>query len=70
MQVLSIWLRYLRRLDLTKNIDVAVMQLRGSGRTVAPYSLSFNPAENSILVQTRHHNTDNSCYDLYQVSAY
>ncbi|XP_018015149.1 coatomer subunit alpha isoform X2 [Hyalella azteca] len=59
--------RFLRRLDLTKNKDVAIMQLRTTGRMTPPYSLAYNPAENSVLVTTRNTNTDNSCYDLYQV---
>lgn len=58
--------RFLRRLDLTKNKDVAIMQLRAGSR--APiYSMSFNPAESAILLTTRAHNVDNSNYDLYQI---
>ena len=29
--------------------------------------MSYNPAENSVLIVTRTHNTDNSIYDYYQV---
>lgn len=58
--------RFLRRLDLTKNKDVAVMQLR-SGSRVPVYSMSFNPAENAVLLCTRTHNIENSNYELYQV---
>ncbi|XP_076029006.1 coatomer subunit alpha isoform X2 [Oratosquilla oratoria] len=58
--------RYLRRLDFTRNKDVAIMQLRGGSR-LPVYSMSFNPAENSVLLCTRARNTDNSNYDLYQV---
>lgn len=47
--------------------DVAVMQLRAGSRSPV-YSMSFNPAENAILLNTRtHNNLDNSTYDLYQV---
>ncbi|XP_066948012.1 coatomer subunit alpha isoform X1 [Macrobrachium rosenbergii] len=58
--------RFLRRLDLTKNKDVAVMQLRAGPRAPV-YSMSFNPAENAVLLTTRTHILDNSNYDLYQV---
>lgn len=58
--------RFLRRLDLTKNKDVAVMQLRPGSRAPV-YSMSFNPAENAVLLTTRTHNMDNSNYDLYQI---
>lgn len=58
--------RFLRRLDLTKNKDVAVMQLRAGSRSPV-YSMSFNPAEHAILLNTRTHNLDNSTYDLYQI---
>ncbi|XP_045595486.1 coatomer subunit alpha isoform X1 [Procambarus clarkii] len=58
--------RFLRRLDLTKNKDVAVMQLRAGSRAPV-HSMSFNPAENAVLLTTRTHNMDNSNYDLYQI---
>lgn len=61
--------KYLRRLDLTKNKDVALMQLRSmAGRGMPPYALSYNPAENSVLINHRMRtNSDNSSYDLYQM---
>ena len=58
--------RILRRLDLTTSKDVALLQLRGNVRTPV-YSISYNPAENSVLVVTRVPNLENSSYDLYSV---
>ncbi|XP_059167634.1 coatomer subunit alpha-like [Physella acuta] len=58
--------KYLRKLDFTNSKDVAVMQLRGGSR--APiYSMSYNPAENAILLCTKSSNVENSTYDLYVV---
>ncbi|CAL1531227.1 unnamed protein product [Lymnaea stagnalis] len=59
--------KYLRKLDFTNSKDVAVMQLRGGAR--APiYSMSYNPAENAILLCTKcSSNAENSTYDLYVV---
>jgi len=58
--------RILRRLDLTTSKDVALLQLRGNVRTPV-YSISYNPAENSVLVVTRASNLENSIYELYSV---
>ncbi|KRT79894.1 WD40 domain-containing protein, partial [Oryctes borbonicus] len=58
--------RYLRKLDFTTSKDVPVMQIRGSGKTLV-YSMSFNPAENAVLLCTRASNVDNSTYDLYTI---
>lgn len=58
--------RYLRKLDFTTSKDVPVLQIRGGGKTPV-YSMSFNPAENAILLCTRHVVLDNSTYDLYIV---
>nr|XP_039274380.1 LOW QUALITY PROTEIN: coatomer subunit alpha-like [Styela clava] len=58
--------KYLRGLDFTTSKDTAVMQLRG-GSKVNPYSLSYNPAENAVLVTSRPSNVENSTYDLYQI---
>ena len=33
----------------------------------SPYMLSYNAAENAVLVTTRHSNIENSVYDLYQI---
>ncbi|KAH9509800.1 hypothetical protein Btru_045233 [Bulinus truncatus] len=58
--------KYLRKLDFTTSKDVAVMQLRGGSR--APiYSMSYNPAENAILLCNCSSNAENSTYDLYVV---
>ena len=46
--------------------DVAVMHLRSGSRTPV-HSMSFNPAENSVLLTTRTHAIENSSYELYQV---
>ncbi|XP_067002871.1 coatomer subunit alpha [Anabrus simplex] len=56
--------RLLRKLDFTTSKDTAVMQLRGGGR-VPVYSMSYNPAENAVLLVTRTNNVENSSYDLY-----
>lgn len=58
--------RVLRRLDLTTNKDTGLLQLRGNARTPI-HSISYNPAENSVLVVTRASNADNSIYELYNV---
>ncbi|PNF39948.1 Coatomer subunit alpha [Cryptotermes secundus] len=58
--------RFLRKLDFTTSKDTAVMQLRGGGRTPV-HSMSYNPAENSVLLCTRTSNVENSSYDLYGI---
>ncbi|ODM99965.1 Coatomer subunit alpha [Orchesella cincta] len=58
--------RFMRRLDLTTSKDHAVIQLRGGSRPNV-YSMSYNPAENAILLTTRTTNTDNSSYELYLI---
>ena len=57
---------YLRRLDFTSAKDVPLMQLRSRGRNPV-HSLSYNPAENAILVCTRSSATEYSIYDLYLI---
>ncbi|KAI1280548.1 Coatomer subunit alpha [Halotydeus destructor] len=42
------------------------MQLRNRGRSPV-YSMSYNPAENALLICTRTSNLDNSIYDLYTI---
>lgn len=59
--------RYLRRLDFTSSKDVPVMQLRGGNKS-PNFSMSYNPAENSILLCARTSNIENSTYDLYTIS--
>lgn len=58
--------RYLRKLDFTTQKDRPILQLRSGSRSPA-YSLSFNPAENAVLICTRTSNLENSIYDLYQI---
>lgn len=58
--------KYLRKLDFTTSKDRAVMQLRGGNRSPV-YSMSYNPAENAVLVCTRASMLENSTYDLYQI---
>ena len=58
--------RYLRKLDFTTMKDRAVMQLRAGSRSPV-YSMSYNPAENAVLLCTRATQLENSTYDLYQV---
>lgn len=58
--------KFLRKLDFTTSKDVSVIQIRGGGKTPV-YNVSFNPAENSVLLCTRSCNLDNSIYDLYVV---
>lgn len=54
--------RYLRKLDFTTTKDTAVLQLRNKNPV---YSMSFNPAENAVLLCTRYSSVENSTYDLY-----
>lgn len=57
--------RYLRKLDFTTSKDNSVVHMKGSSKT-PPYSMSYNPAENAVLVCTKSFvNVDNSSYDLY-----
>ena len=58
--------RYLRKLDFTTQKDKAVMQLRGGSRSPV-YSMSYNPAENAVILCTRTTNLENSVYDLYTI---
>jgi len=60
--------KFLRRLDVTTSKDVAAMQLRGGGSNkTPPYSMSYNPAENAVLICTKASNVENSTYDLYHI---
>jgi len=58
--------KYLRRLDLTVNKECAVIPLKTGSKT-SIYSLSYNPAENAVLVTSRATNVENSHYDLYRL---
>ncbi|TRY70317.1 hypothetical protein TCAL_08254 [Tigriopus californicus] len=59
--------RYLRKLDFTTQKDRAVLQLRGGGSLKPVYSMSYNPAENAVLVVNRSSSLENSVYDLYSI---
>nr|XP_011420529.2 coatomer subunit alpha [Crassostrea gigas] len=56
--------RYLRKLDFSTSKDNPVIQLRGGSRNPV-FSMSYNPAENAVLLCTRASNAENSTYDLY-----
>ena len=59
--------KVLRRLDFTTSKDVGVMTLRNANRSPY-YNMSYNPAENAVLLTTRvPGNPDNCSYDLYFV---
>uniref|UniRef100_A0A673X5B0 COPI coat complex subunit alpha n=1 Tax=Salmo trutta TaxID=8032 RepID=A0A673X5B0_SALTR len=58
--------RFLRQLDFNSSKDTAVMQLR-SGSKFPVFSMSYNPAENAVLLCTRATNLENSTYDLYAI---
>uniref|UniRef100_A0A671KCC7 Coatomer subunit alpha n=1 Tax=Sinocyclocheilus anshuiensis TaxID=1608454 RepID=A0A671KCC7_9TELE len=58
--------RFLRQLDFNSSKDTAVMQLR-SGSKFPVFSMSYNPAENAVLLCTRATNLENSTYDLYSI---
>lgn len=59
--------RFLRKLDFTTSKDEPVIPLRLAARQPA-YSMSYNQAENAVLVCQRTSNSENSAYDLYQIS--
>ena len=56
---------YLRRLDFVSTKDVPIMKLRSTGRSPIT-SISFNPAENSILACAKI-SPESAFYDLYQI---
>ncbi|VEN35072.1 unnamed protein product [Callosobruchus maculatus] len=58
--------RHLRKLDFNTSKDVSVIQIRGGGK-VPVYRMSFNPAENAVILCTRTSNLENSTYDLYVI---
>ncbi|KAI6182222.1 Coatomer subunit alpha [Aphelenchoides bicaudatus] len=58
--------RQLRKLDLTTNRDVALVQLRAPRVTQPYYSLQYNPAENSFLLLTRSQNVEACAYELFK----
>lgn len=58
--------KYLRQLDLTTSKDTPLMMLRATTHKAPVYSMSYNAAENAVLLCTRATNVENSTYDLYQ----
>ncbi|XP_022914728.1 coatomer subunit alpha [Onthophagus taurus] len=58
--------RCLRKLDFTTSKDLPVVQIRTPAKTPV-YSMSFNPAENAVLLCTRATLVENSTYDLYSI---
>jgi len=56
--------RHLRKLDFTTQKDKPILQLKGGSRSPV-HSMSYNPAENSVLLTTRTYNLESSSYDLY-----
>ncbi|WAR05102.1 COPA-like protein, partial [Mya arenaria] len=58
--------KLLRKLDFTTNKDVPCMQLRGGSRSPV-FCMSYNPAENAVLMVIRASNVENSTYDLYSI---
>ncbi|GLV43141.1 Coat Protein (coatomer) alpha [Carabus blaptoides fortunei] len=58
--------RHVRKLDFTTSKDVPVLQIKGGGRTPV-YCMSFNPAENAVLLSMRNSNLESSSYDLYMI---
>lgn len=54
----------LYKLDFTTTKVSTLIRLRSHGR-VNVYSISYNPAENVLLVCIRNSNVENSTYDLY-----
>lgn len=59
--------KFLRQLDLTTSKDTPLMMLRATTQKAPVYSMSYNAAENAVLLCTRSSNVENSTYDLYQV---
>jgi len=58
----------LRRLDFGNNQDLPVMQLKNRGRNFV-YSMSYNEAENMMLICSKSQNNENvnAFYDLFSV---
>lgn len=60
--------RFLRKLDFLSAKDTSVLQIKTNNKTPV-YSISYNQAENAVLVCTRSTGTvESSTYDLYFVS--
>ncbi|XP_022657939.1 coatomer subunit alpha-like [Varroa jacobsoni] len=59
--------KHLRKLDLTTMKDTAILQLRKGAARAPVYSISYNPAENAVLINVRHVIKEQSTYELTQV---
>ncbi|XP_062521183.1 coatomer subunit alpha-like [Corticium candelabrum] len=61
--------RYLRLYEMGTSRDVAVMQLKRNGGSYRPpvATMSYNPAENAVLLTTNTGNADSSSYELYNI---
>ncbi|CAD5111121.1 DgyrCDS461 [Dimorphilus gyrociliatus] len=58
--------KYLRKLDFTTSKDLPLMELRGGLKSPIS-SMSYNPAENAVLLTTKGSSSDKSVYDLYSI---
>nr|NVI69683.1 coat protein (coatomer) alpha [Cucujiformia] len=56
----------LRKLDFTTSKDIPVIKIRGGGKTPI-FRMSFNPAENAVLLSIRTSNLENSTYELHTI---
>ncbi|XP_015755385.1 PREDICTED: coatomer subunit alpha-like [Acropora digitifera] len=59
--------RYLRMYEFGTSKDVPVMQFRRNSSRTPVYSMSFNPAENCVLLCTNASNPENCVYELHAV---
>jgi coatomer protein complex subunit alpha (xenin) len=61
--------RYLRLYEMGTSKDVAIMQLKRNGGSYRPpvSSMSYNPAENAVLLTTNTGNAESSAYELYNI---
>ncbi|XP_003387772.1 PREDICTED: coatomer subunit alpha-like [Amphimedon queenslandica] len=62
--------RYLRRYELGTSKDHPIMAIRRNGTPQyrsSPHSLSYNPAENAILVCSNTTNTETAYYELFAI---
>lgn len=62
--------RYLRRYELGTSKDLPVMAIRRNGSSQyrsGPHSLTYNPAENSVLICSNTNNIETAYYELYTI---
>lgn len=59
--------RYLRMYEFGTSKDVPVMQFRRNSSRTPVYSMSYNPAENCVLLCTNASNPENCVYELHAV---